>query len=533
MEFSKYVKADNRDLLTAVKEGMHPMQVLFLDTPAGPLPYFRNLMEPDPEDPETSVGNHMTPIAVPHMAGRWLDGLLSAEEVTGTDPGEEVIRALQKASFDTLTLGVPGLPCAYDEKLRVSRVFDIHTLRESMHGLAALAKYRKSEEAVRIARLQIDAFTRYFDFETGEFDEARLLSEQGGTVNRLTPGRLHFAECFGRYIGPLVKMYRAAELTPALELALKLKDTCFRYILKEDGHFDAELFGTHLHSATSMISSLALLGETVGDGDILGRVRAFMEGGLHDIALDFGWCSENFRRYDLVGEINNSADLLETCLVLGRAGDAARFAQAERIMRGHILPAQLLDTGFVPQFSDPDDPDTHNLAENAKGAFGFPAPYGHEYKPGYGISFNYDIVGGGVSGLCHAYRSCVTQENGLLSVNLLFDYEDERIKIASPYGRGDTLTLVSKRGGPARVRVMDNIDIGGLAVSGCSYFISGSWIYLTGLSPDRPVSIRFAMRERTISYTYRYESFRLRWRGETVTGASSAGKRLCFFPEID
>ena len=142
-----------------------------------------------------------------------------------------------------------------------------------------------------------------------------------------------FPVTFGRYIGPLVKFYLATGEPAALRQALRLKDACFAHVLNARGDYDVEVFGGHTHSTTAMISSLALLGEATGDRAILKRVRRFMENGLSQIAVDFGWCIEGYQRADCVGEVNNTADILETCLVLARAGYAGYFARAERILQ--------------------------------------------------------------------------------------------------------------------------------------------------------------------------------------------------------
>lgn len=56
-----------------------------------------------------------------------------------------------------------------------------------------------------------------------------------------------------------------------------------------------------------------------------------MENGLQQIAVDFGWCIEGYARWDDVGEINNTADILETCLILGKWGYPGYYARSERI----------------------------------------------------------------------------------------------------------------------------------------------------------------------------------------------------------
>lgn len=61
-----------------------------------------------------------------------------------------------------------------------------------------------------------------------------------------------------------------------------------------------------------------MVGDCVRDMKILKHVKEFIETGGRQIGLEFGWCLENDLRTDLVGEINNSCDLMEACLYLGK-----------------------------------------------------------------------------------------------------------------------------------------------------------------------------------------------------------------------
>ena len=47
--------------------------------------------------------------------------------------------------------------------------------------------------------------------------------------------------------------------------------------------------------------------------------------------MEFGWCLENDLRTDLVGEINNSRDLMEACLYLGKNGFEGYYGKAEKM----------------------------------------------------------------------------------------------------------------------------------------------------------------------------------------------------------
>lgn len=128
---------------------------------------------------------------------------------------------------------------------------------------------------------------------------------------------------------------------------------------------------------------------------------------------------------------------------------------AERILRRHLLPAQLRDVSFI------DNPPNHDgtvglrdVANRHLGAFGFSAPYGHESvgKGRGNLSFNMDIVGGVVGSLCAALRMVVRSEPTGHWINLLFDHETSAIRMQSPYTH-DCLRVEARQSGPLFVRI--------------------------------------------------------------------------------
>ena len=108
-----------------------------------------------------------------------------------------------------------------------------------------------------------------------------------------------------------MRMYSENFLPEALDQALRLTNIFFRSLWREDGSYDGETFGRHLHSTTAMLCGIAMVGDCVRDMKILKHVKEFIETGGRQIGLEFGWCLENDLRTDLVGEINNSCDLME------------------------------------------------------------------------------------------------------------------------------------------------------------------------------------------------------------------------------
>ena len=524
--FQKYVQVNKRDLRKAIVEGMRPMQTFF-DTRHGDIPFFGNLMT------EPGFGNsHHSSFSIAHMPGRWLNALLSAEAAIGEKANENAIARLSKWACRSMEATDMGFPACVDvETLEVLQETDLHNLRECMHAFYALVKYREDKHAYRLALRLMDTVDEYFDDERAAFHERRWEQDKrakcqhwGETYRCASP----FPLTVGRYIGPLVKFYLATGEPKALAQAIRLKNACFAHVLNARGNYDVEIFGTHTHSTTAMISSLAQFGDALGDKSVLERVHAFMNNGLKQIAIDTGWCIEGDRRTDDVGEINNTSDIMETCLILARHGYPGYFARAERILRAHFLPAQLLDTHFIPHDEDEGHVATYRLDERAVGAFGFPCPSGHEYEEGAPISFNWDIVGGGVGGLCEAYQAAVTNRDGHVSVNLLFDMENGLITFRNPYdGQGTARVTANEELRSVRIRVPTRCK--GISCEQKALVRDGEWAYLGSLSKDECLQLSFEMETDETFETFRGRTYIYRWLGEEVVAMPNQNKRLMFF----
>jgi hypothetical protein len=528
--FPKHVDVNTRSIRLAIEEGRRPMGEFF-DSRHGQLPFFGNRMTGE------RFGNvHHESFSMAHIPGRWLNALLNAQDVLHEPADETAVERLANWAYRSMEAVDIGFPACIDlETLEPARKIDLHNLREAMHAFYALVCFRGDERALMLAHKMMDSVDQYFDFDSGRFREDDYRADTGAALlwwPQMQLGeRYPIPVTFGRYIGPLVKLYRATGDNRAMEQAVRLKECCFRHVLNEAGDYNVERFGAHTHSTTAMISSIAQLAEVTDDRAALERVMRFMENGANAISVDFGWCIENYFRTDSVGEINNTSDLMETCLILGRAGYGGYYARAERILRAHLLPAQLLDTRFIQQDDNPANVETYCLPKRAKGAFGFPCPYGHEDAPGAEISFNWDIVGGGVSGLCEAYRAQHTLNGRLVSVNLLFDHESPWARFSSPYGRDGLAVLALKQDGfLARVRIPE-----GAAphFDPAEAFQDGEWLYLKKTAAGRDVQIRFGMRPERRAVYFREKRFVFSWLAEEVIAAASKGKRLCYFPEIE
>ena len=248
-----------------------------------------------------------------HVPGRHLNALLSAEDAAGVYVDESCIDRHARAAFLSYSGEYP-LPLNRDRVGGRLRHFSPHDVREGFHALYALARFRGSEQALTKAEASIESIQRLWDRDIG-WDRAAL---GDGTEFHSTT----FVVGLARSIGPLVKLHRYTGCKGALDLALELARKATDEFFLPGGGYDRESFGTHTHSTTCVLSSLAQLADLNRDAPLMERVRAFYDNGLNEIRDEIGWVIESSadRADPDLGEVNNTGDIVETALILGKWG---------------------------------------------------------------------------------------------------------------------------------------------------------------------------------------------------------------------
>lgn len=519
---SRLQNVNTTSLIDAIQLGCRTMCSVF-NADDNDVPFFGSCVYPEARLSFSSAHSEA------HVPGRHLNALLNAEDAAGVALDEDAIEKHARAAFFSYS-GPVALPLNRAEIDGPLVHFIPHNIREGFHALYPLVKYRRSERAREIAEASIDAIFTHWNPATG-WDKPYLEKELGLTVHDST-----FIVGVARAIGPLVKYYRATDYGPALSLALALKEKAIDEFFQNDGHYDRKRFGTHTHSTTCVMSSLAQLADLTSDAGLMHRVKAFYDNGLWEIRDALGWVIENSS--DLAhpdrGEINNTGDIVETALMLGKWGYTEYYEDVEVILRGHLLPSQLRDTSFIVDPPNPDHEDgKRNVADRHLGAFGFPAPYGHRPLDADHISFNMDIVGGGVGSLCEAYRSVATSGPDGHRVNLFFDHETPGVAVASPYTR-DALQVRVKRPGALWVRKPGWLDTGRVSIQGTDKTPrnAGGYLFFPDPPVNRPMVIRMPMPEREIVLTHRTRDIRVRFCGDAVIAMEDVGADLTFFDPL-
>ena len=518
----KLSNVNTSDVVAAIRLGCRMMCNVF-NADDNDIPFFGSEVKPNPRLRFSDVHSES------HVPGRHLNALLNAEDAAGIPVDAHAIRKHADAAFFSYR-GPVALPLNRTRIDGPVNSFTTHNVREGFHALYALVKYRDSDRARELAESSIRDLGELFKVDSG-WDFDRLENRHGLKVHEHT-----FITGIARAIGPLVKYYRATGYTPALELAVLLKDKTIGEFFLESGAYDRASFGTHTHSTTCVMSSLAQLADLLDDSRLLERVKAFYDHGLWQIRDEIGWViesSDDAANPDL-GEINNSGDIVETALILGRRGYPEYFEDAERITRCHLLPSQLRDNSFIKDPSNPGQEDgLRQVADRHLGGFGFPAPYGHEPLGCARISFNTDIVGGGVGSLCEVLREAVRSESSGHWVTLHFDRETNLVKVQSPYTH-DGLRITLKSAAPLYVRMPTWVDQRDVFVELPDDRLTYRHGYLLIPKPpiDIPIDIRFPLVEREIVLHHRTRNIRVRLKGDSVLAMDNYGADLTYFDPL-
>jgi hypothetical protein len=519
---AKLKNVNTTDIGSAIRLGCQTMGNVF-NADDNHRPFFSSQVRPEPFLAFSAAHSES------HVPGRHLNALLNAEDTLNIDIDETSIARHTNAAFFSYSNPIK-LPFNRSQINGPLHNFRPHNSREGFHALYALAAYRESEKALDLATQSIQDILTYWSPNTG-WNYDHLETTLGFEIQRST-----FIVGLARSIGPLVKLYRATGLASALELALILKDKSLEFFTPE-GAYHKEQLGTHTHSTTCVMSSLAQLADLTSDINLLHRVKAFYDNGLREIRDDLGWVIENSNEgaNPDMGECNNTGDIVETALILGQWGYPEYYQDAERILRGHLLPSQLRDISFIEDPPNPYNEDgKHNIAHRHLGAFGFPAPYGHAPIDAHRISFNMDIVGGSVGTLCEAYRTISTSNAAGHRVNLLFDHETENIKIKSPYTH-DALTITVKTPGPLFVRLPSWLSPDAIQMTDdqLSPRVNNGFLFFAHPPVNQPISLLFELPNQDLILKHRTRNLRVHLKGDSVVAMDNFGADLTFFDSFD
>jgi hypothetical protein len=278
------------------------------------------------------------------------------------------------------------------------------------------------------------------------------------------------------------------------------------------------------------MADLALI---TNDADMLRRVKAIYDVGCPRFNSSFGWSMESLDKYSARGESNNTGDLLRAVLILGQAGWPQYFEDAERILRGHLLPSQLIEVDDLANEADAQDDGRSHQASRLRGGFGFPTPNDFLASSEAGLVV-YDITSGAVDGLCEALNAIITIDQASVRVNLLLSHEAHGVRVTSRLSREGRIQLENRSGRNVLVRIPSWVAPEDVSLTGDGSEHDRSFVNSYLLVPPKArlssCTISFPMRDERTTELICFTKYTIDRRGDQILAMSPVAEHRPMFP---
>lgn len=408
------------------------------------------------------------------LVGSWYEGLVSAMQMLGTTDGDDVKQSLRRHLMRSW--GAHGL--------RFCEPYPwTHTVHASFHEMGyilpalnlitqeypddAQAERRTSELIRGMRELVIERKVRTFwsgDFvETEplyEFPNDVYLQDGGFDLTRHT-GRGEQAIRNALMLPALVRRYELKQDETALDLAVGLAN----YVLGPSRYFNykMEFFG-HVHSAAWFAYGLLRLFDVTGNETYLQKGKAIYDY-IRSISSSFGWVPEYAQWHPPEEEHCETCcirDMILCARELTRRGFASYWNDVNCFARNQLMENQVRYTGYVTV--DNTKPDANGITyrdidRRMVGGFtGGSEPNSISLQRFRSIAGC--CVGTAPTALKVVWDSVITEENGVLTVNIPCNKETAALRLTSALPEDGFLCLAAKCDCVAGFRLYDWMDDG-------------------------------------------------------------------------
>ena len=475
-----------------------------------------------------------------HNIGRWWDAVLRLEDATGfVVPAhlEGGMLGNTYAFFDN-----PDQVCFGPLRPELGEpIFEIHSLREGLLALNALARYRGSEWAVEQGHRMLESVGRLSDddgnWDWDGFEYRRHLQDALKDDPELLKKRVvetGRVESHGRLIEALMWFYESTGDSLALDLAGRFARYHLKNSVNVDGTFNDVSNSTHTHSYLGMLRGLLLYGVTTGQHEYVDAVAATYEVTVPRIVKESGWaCHDLFVENPTRGETSSPGDSAQIALWLGlHAGRTKHLDDVERIVRSRLLPAQVTEP--PPLFPKVDDgAEEHwDLQRRAVGAIG-----GMHRGPQSGKANTTDVTAACLHTLIDVYNNIVVSTDAGLAVFFHLDYQDELVTVRSERGENARVTVTSTTGQDLLIRIPRWTPARSVRFTheGAPVTPSriGDFAYFPGASHTHEVVVVYDLPERRTTEVIGDAEHEFSWRGDEITGVCPNDDWLPFYPTAD
>jgi len=473
-------------------------------------------------------------------AARVIDALLLARAMSGSGEGEPELTALRRlldTGFDEDGLHyTPDNPWSF-------RHANMHYQRSVINGLLALTLVDGCERAKGQLEALVGALDRisltqddfaYFPsveympdgWPRGDWGILGFGVDPANTNGRLIFGLTRSAELLGSE--------RAANLAKAYANHVMHHSSAYQ----SDGSFATgmEFREGHFHSRAVTLLGVLRYATATGDAEAVDWAKM-----VFDRALVYGsgggWFPERIVPSKAHGcETCAVVDMMESAILLGKAGRTEYWGIAERFLRNQLVESQVIGTDGLELSSgaiqDDEWETTERVVERSVGGFaGWSQPNDLFSK----VMHDWDLYtccsAQGVRGLFNAWTNATTLENGTLSVNLLINSISKQATVSSWLPASGRVEVVANQSCALRMRVPNGVEVGEIdvAVNGQStsaLSADNGFIQVTGVTSGQRVTFSFPVPERRVQEKILDVDYESRWRGDSMVEISPPGSRV-------
>ena len=467
-----------------------------------------------------------------HNLGRWLDAMLRLEEAIGFRIPEKMVEAFSRnmrAYFDNpdhiclCPNTEPKVPYSDEMMLR----WDLHSLREGMLGLNALARWRKDSWAVEMGRKMIASVDSKLG-EDGKWDITKFdASKRGLDVIH----NLNGCDTHGRMLEAVLWFYETTGDVSALRFADRLARLHLEQTTTEDGTINPASNADHTHSYLGTLRGLLLYGQLTKQHQYVERVAKAYQVNVPKVVHPSGYSSHNMVQESL-GETSSGGDSAQIALWLAKLGYGENLDDVERIVRARIMPSQILETPPLTPLSDKQNDSTRDLSQRVFGAYG--GCHGRPHSRKKPVT---DVTAATLHSMIDIYRNIAWFDAGRLSILFHLDYEDERVKVAPQRKDGlAELQVEVKKPSPVAVRVPGfapresvKVKVGDKEIDPV---IVGNFLELGALPAGTKVRLNYALPKRTTHERGQGTDYEIAWRGDDVVGIRPNDTFYPFYPSL-
>ena len=210
-----------------------------------------------------------------------------------------------------------------------NRKWDLHSLREGLLALNALARWRKDDWAAAMGRQMIESLDgKLRDDGTWDLEKFDACQKRGkAVIHNTDPCDTH-----GRLLEALVWFFETTGDPAALRLADRIAQFHFAKTTQADGAINPAAKADHTHSYLGTLRGLLLYGRLTGQHQYIERVKAAYRVSIPRFVHESGYTSHNMVR-ESFGETTSPGDAAQLALWLYQAGYAEFLDDAERLVR--------------------------------------------------------------------------------------------------------------------------------------------------------------------------------------------------------